>query len=82
MGYAQQAQYVNRDQIGVVDSNPGIAGEKKMETDHVETMYHDEGEVVEKKRNIIVRLWYHFWRHWLIYGILGVIFLAIFLPVL
>lgn len=36
----------------------------------------------KKPRGFWARRWKHFKRYWLCYGILGVIFLAIFLPVL
>ena len=86
-GYAQPAQYVGADQIHTIDAagHPAPTYEKKT-FNHVENVNSRESflkeEPKQKRRNVIVRLWFHFWRHWIFYGILGVLFLAIFLPIL
>lgn len=42
----------------------------------------DANSIERKRRRIWSRVWRHFKRYWLCYGLLGVVFLAIFLPVL
>lgn len=85
-GYAKQAQYIGPDQIHAVDSGYPAPKYEKGTVQQVETVNSNQSYVKEvekeKKPNVIVRLWRHFLRHWIFYGILLIIFLAIFLPVL
>ena len=90
-GYAQQAQYVGPDQINTIDNNrhtftpaPGYEKGTAEQVEHINSNHSEyiKEEHVEKRPNIIVRLWRHYKRHWKLYLILTIIFLAIFLPVL
>lgn len=42
--------------------------------------FTSQDKVTLRRPNVIVRLWRHYKRHWKLYGILTIIFLAIFLP--
>lgn len=75
--------------IGDSSKASGAIGERPRSLDSGSERLGDQpepqkdGDSVEKKpRSIWARAWRHFKRYWLCYGLLGIVFLAIFLPVL
>jgi len=78
-GYASTGQHINRDQIGLVDSN---GSKEKATVERIETIKSDPGIVRPKKKGIFARLWAHYKRYFCCYFIAGVVLAAVLLPVL